>query len=161
METCVTVDLLLMTLWKLRRFFWCFLCWNSTHACVIEVLAEVVLHAGPFIEIINSAFKRLFFMLLLLRALILLMALPPQSGHAFVTVTVNTSFAIQHVCWYFSSSENRLTICFNDHSVHGIFIFIWLETSCFLNSAHFVFNDSISYLNSCHSFTSLEVFWRI
>ena len=140
------IDLLLMTLWKLHGFFWRFLSWNSTHACVIKVLAAVVLHAGKFIEIINSVFKRSFFMLLLLHVLILFMPLPPLSDYAFVTGTVNASFAIQQIFWYSSVPENRLRIYFKDHSVNIIFIFVWLETNCFLNSAHFVFDGNISCL---------------
>ena len=91
-------------------------------------------------------------MLLLLRVLILLIVLPPRTSHAFVTGTVNASFAIQQICWYSSASEDRVIICFKDGFVDIIFILIWLKTNCFLNSAHIVFNDSISCLNSCHLF---------
>ena len=139
-----------MTLWQLHGFFWCFLSWSSAHVCVIKVLQAVVLNAGPF--------KRLIFMLLLLRVLIFLIALPPHSGPAFNTGTVNASLAIQQICQYFSASENLLTIFLKDHSVDAIFIFIWLETNCFLNSVHFLFYVSISCLNSCHSFLS---FWKL
>ena len=139
METCMPIDLLLMTLWKLHGFSWRFLSWNSTHACAIKVLAAVVLHATKFIEIINSALKRSFLMLLLLCVLIPLIALPPHSDHAFVTGIDNANFAIQQICWYSSAPENRLTICFKDHSVNVIFylhlvgnqLFFELQPFCF------------------------------
>ena len=117
-----------------------------------------MLNARPFIDVINSAFKRLIFMLLLLCVLILLIAIPSYSSPAFNTGTVNASLAIQQICRYFSASENLLTIFLKDPLVDVIFIFIWLETNCFLNTVHFVFYVSISCLNSCHSFLS---FWKL
>ena len=93
---------------KTTQFFLAFLILklNSVH-CVIKVLAAVVWHARPFIKIMNSALKRSFFILLLLHVLILLIALPPCSSHAFVSGMVNASFAIHQICWHSSASEMK------------------------------------------------------
>ena len=116
----------------------------------INCLLSSVPDFGPFIDIINNALRRSFFIVLRLFVFILFIALLPLSGHALLTGMKYAIFYIEPIIGY-SSVLVVAQICFSPHSVAVYFGFNLFRARFSFSANHFFFIATNSNLKLSHS----------